>query len=227
MANKNEQKESGGLVFEMENVALNARRIRYEVLAGIFKEQKIDFSEVEFSRFCLGRPDDYLPALLERVGYTSASAETVAERLRGETLSRLMQKDCTMDPALKSWLDEAAKREMPIAAITTLPKEAADDISKRLGFDKWNVQVVSSSEGKCFATPAGWGRAALAISRRPFHCAAIVTGSSWARAALAAGYKGIAVPDDFTAFENFAGMDYIVSSLKELKANETLDKLGL
>ena len=129
MAKSNEQKERGGLVFEMENLALHARRIRYEVLAGIFNEQQIAFSEVEFSRYCLGRPDDYLPALLEKVGYTSAPATMVAERLRGETLSRLMQKTATIDATLKLWLDEAKKRGMPIAAVTSLPQEAADSVA--------------------------------------------------------------------------------------------------
>ena len=36
------------LLFEMDNVALGARRIRYEVLAGIMKEQGIELSPILF-----------------------------------------------------------------------------------------------------------------------------------------------------------------------------------
>jgi hypothetical protein len=36
------------LIFEMDNVALGARQIRYDVLAGILKEQGIAFSPVLF-----------------------------------------------------------------------------------------------------------------------------------------------------------------------------------
>ena len=36
--------------FEMDSVALGARRIRYEVLASILKEQRIELNPVLFSR---------------------------------------------------------------------------------------------------------------------------------------------------------------------------------
>ncbi len=227
MAKSNEQKERGGLIFELENLALHARRIRYEVLAGIFNEQQIAFSEVEFSRYCLGRPDDYLPNLLEKVGYTSAPATMVAERLRGETLSRLMQKNATIDPTLRLWLDEAKKRGMPIAAVTSLPQEAADSVAAHLAFENWGIRVFAATDPKGFYSPASWGHAAHAISRRASHCVAIVTGAAWGLAALAAGCKVIAAPDEFTAFENFSGMDYVPASLKDLKPDATFRKLSL
>ena len=102
MAKQNEQCDGvcGALFFEMENVALGARKIRYEVLAGIFKEQGIGFEPVEYSRWCLGRPEAYMPGLLKRKGYTAAGPEQVIERLRGETLSRLMQPLLSMPQTL-------------------------------------------------------------------------------------------------------------------------------
>ncbi|MBQ9344581.1 MAG: hypothetical protein IJT88_05145 [Kiritimatiellae bacterium] len=224
---KNEQKEHGGLVFELENLALGARRIRYEVLAGIFQEQGIPFSAVQYSRYCLGRPDDYLPGLVEKVGYTAAPATMVAERLRGESLSRLMQKDCALDANLKAWLDDAKAHSMPIAAVTCLPQEAATSITKRLAFETWGIRVLYSTDTQSFRSPAAWLSAAQVLARHPTHCLALVTSASWARAALAASFKGIAIPDEFTEFENFAGMNYILSSLQELKADATFKKLGL
>lgn len=216
------------MVFELENVALGARRIRYEVLAGIFGEQNIGFDEIQFSRYCLGKPEDYLPALLNTVGYTAAPASVVAERLRGETLSRMMQKDCLMDAGLKAWLDEAAKLGIPVAAVTCLAQEAANGIAKRLGFDSWGIHVLSSGhDEKGYWSAAGWGRAAQALGRHPGQCVAIVTGAKWALAAMSAGFKGIAVPDTFTAYENFAGMDYVVDSLKDLKPDATFKKLNI
>ena len=59
MAKKEEQQTANGvsaksaLIFEMDNIALGARRIRYEVLAGILKEEKIGLSPVQFSRYYL------------------------------------------------------------------------------------------------------------------------------------------------------------------------------
>ena len=80
-------------LFEMDSVALGARRIRYEVLASILKEQRIELTPVLFSRYCLHpAPSVYMPAFLAAMKYTAATPEQVVDRLMGETTSRLMQK---------------------------------------------------------------------------------------------------------------------------------------
>jgi len=215
MANHTEHGEGarGALFFEMENVALGARRIRYEVLAGILKEQGIAFEPVEFSRWCLGSPEVYMPGLLTQKGYTAASPEQVVERLRGETLSRLMQKDCLLDEGLAAWLDAAVAAKSAIGALTSLPQDAADGVAARLNFDKWGVRVLSS-EGKGYSHPEAWLRAAKSVGRAPQTCLALTTGSTFSQAALMAGFTVVAVPDEFTEFEDFSGVERVCPSLK-------------
>ena len=227
---KKEQQEGGRgvLIFEMETVALGARRIRYEVLSRIFGEQGLSLSGAEFSRFCLGCPKEYMPTLLERKGYTAAGPEQVTERLRGETLSRLMQKDCQMDAGLKAWLDAVSERGMAIVAASCLPMDAAEGVAERLGFGQWHVQICSGAGmEKGWDTPEGWQHAAQSTGRHASSALAVTTGAAFARAALAAGCHVVAVPDEFTDFEDFGGVDFLASSLAELKANDCFEQAGV
>lgn len=227
---KKEQQETarGVLIFEMETVALGARRIRYEVLSRILGEQGLTLSEAEFSRFCLGCPKAYMPALLERKGYTAAGPEQVTERLRGETLSRLMQKDCQLDAGLKAWLDAASERGMAIVAASCLAADAAEGVAERLGFNQWHVQICAGAGmEKGWDTPEGWQHAAQSTGRHASGALAVTTGAAFARAALAAGCHVVAVPDDFTDFEDFGGVDFLAPSLSELKANDCFEQVGV
>lgn len=218
----------GVLVFEMETVALGARRIRYEVLSRILGEQGLTLSEAEFSRFCLGCPKAYMPTLLERKGYTAAGPEQVTERLRGETLSRLMQKDCQMDAGLKAWLDAASARGTAIVAASCLAADEAEAVAERLGFGQWHVAVCSGvGLEKGWDTPEGWQHAAQLTGRHAANALAVTTGAAFARAALAAGCHVTAVPDEFTDFEDFGGVDFLASSLSELKANDCFEQTGV
>lgn len=215
------------LIFELETAALGARRIRFEVLKGIFGEQGIGFAEAEYSRFCLGRPEGYMADLLERKGYTAAGPEQVTERLRGETLSRLMQKDCQLEAGVKEWLDAAAEHGAAIVAATNLPMEAAEGLSERLGLGQWHVGLCSSAGlDKGWGEPEGWQHAAQSTGRHAANALAVTTGAAYARAALAAGCHVVAVPDEFTDFEDFGGVDFVASSLTELKADECFEQIG-
>ena len=216
------------MIFEMETVALGARRIRYEVLSRILGEQGLSLPEAEFSRFCLGCPKEYMPALLERKGYTAAGPEQVTERLRGETLSRLMQKDCQLDEGLKAWLDAASERGMAIVAASCLPMDAAEGVAERLGFGQWHVQICAGAGmEKGWDTPEGWQHAAQSTGRHASAALAVTTGAAFARAALAAGCHVVAVPDGFTDFEDFGGVDFLAPSLSELKANDCFEQVGV
>lgn len=211
----------GALFFEMENAALGARKIRYEVLSGILGEQKIGLEPVEFSRWCLGSPEGYMAGLLKRKGYTAAAPEQVIERLKGETLSRLMQKDCVVDEGLAAWLDAALERKMAMLAVTSLPQEAAEGVAERLHFDKWGVKVQPASDAS-YAYPEAWLRAAASAGRAPQACLAVTTGAAWAQAALTAGCPVVAMPDEFTEFEDFSGALRVCRSLKELDFGECI-----
>jgi beta-phosphoglucomutase-like phosphatase (HAD superfamily) len=227
MAKKDEQQTEGvsaksALIFEMDNVALGARRIRYEVLAGILKEQGIELTPILFSRYCLHpAPSIYMPKFLEAMGYAAAKPEQVVERLNGETTSRLMQKTTLVSEGLIKWMEAAVARGAAIACASMLPQASCDAVAEHLGFDRWNVQVYSGLplDNKVFPRAEHWMRIAKAIGRTPKRCLALVSSMATTKTALAAMLNVVAVTDEFTEFQDFCGANLICSDLKEVDPN--------
>jgi beta-phosphoglucomutase-like phosphatase (HAD superfamily) len=233
MSKQEEQQVEGvssksALIFEMDNVALGARKIRYEVLAEIMKEQGIELTPVLFSRYCLHpSPAVYMPAFLEAMQYTMAPPEQVTERLMGETTSRLMQKDVHVHPGLVKWLDVAKERGAALACLSMFPQATAESIAAHMDFERWNVQVFSvSSSAKDFPHADGWLRMAKTLGRNPRRCLALVSSMAAAKSALAAMMNVVGVPDDFTEFQDFCGANLVCSDLSSIKPAEFFDEIS-
>mgnify|MGYP001767113781 CR=1 FL=1 len=233
MAKTEEQQAEGAssksaLIFEMDNVALGARRIRYEVLAGILKEQGIGLTPILFSRYCLHPcPSVYMPAFLAAMKYTAATPEQVVERLINETTSRLMQKTTVISDGLIKWMDAALARGAALACASMLPLASAEGVAAHLGFDRWGVKVFSGSPAdKGFPHAENWLRMAKAIGRNPKRCLAIVSSMSTTKTALAAMMHVAVVTDEFTEFQDFCGANLVCADLKEVKADEFFEEIS-
>lgn len=215
------------LFFELDSVALGARRIRYEILAGILREQDIALDEITFAKHAL-RLDatlSYIPALLDALGYTG-SADQVVQRLFGETTSRLMQKDADVAPGLIPWLDAARARNSTVCAVSLLP--SADEIAKHVRLERWNASLfVPAAIDKPYPHVDYWLRAVKSIGKIPLNCLAIVSSAESAKVALSVGMNVIAVPDSFTAFQDFSGVNYLCENLSDLKPDRVFDELKL
>ena len=233
MAKIEEQQADGAssksaLIFEMDNVALGARRIRYEVLAGILKEQGIELTPILFSRYCLHpSPSVYMPAFLAAMKYGAATPEQVVERLMNETTSRLMQKTTVISDGLIKWMDAALARGAAIACASMLPLASAEGVAAHLGFDRWGVKVFSGSPAdKGFPHAENWLRMAKAIGRNPKRCLAVVSSMSTTKTALAAMMHVAVVTDEFTEFQDFCGANLVCADLKEVKADEFFEEIS-
>ena len=232
MADKEEQTEGASamsaLIFEMDNVALGARRIRYEVLAGILKEQRIKLTPILFSRYCLHpAPSLYMEKFLAAMKYTAATPEQVVERLVNETTSRLMQKSTLVSEGLVKWLDAAVAQGAAIACASMLPIDSAEGVAQHLGFDRWDVKVFSGTPAeKGFPRAESWLRIAKALGRNPKRCLALVSNMATTKTALAAMMNVVVVTDEFTDYQDFCGANLVCSDLKEIKPDEFFEQIS-
>lgn len=216
------------LFFELDSVALGARRIQYDILAGILREQNIELGEIAFCKHALHLDASlsFIPSLLDALGYNDHSPEQVVQRLLGETTSRLMQKDADVNPALVPWLDAARARSATVCAVSLLP--TADDIAKHVRLERWNASLfVPAAIDKPYPHVDYWLRAVKSIGKKALNCLAIVSSAESAKVALSVGMNVLAVPDSFTEFQDFSGVNYLCSSLSDLKPERVLDELKL
>ena len=233
MAKKVDQQAEGvsarsALIFEMDNVALGARRIRYEVLSGILGEQGIELSPILFSRHCLHpSPSVYMPRFLETMKYTAATAEQVVDRLNNETTSRLMQKTTMVSEGLVKWMDAAVARGAAIACASMLPQASAEAVAEHLGFSRWGVQVFAGFPvDRNFPRAEHWLRMAKTIGRNPKRCLALVSSMSTTKTALAAMMHVVVVADEFTEYQDFCGANLVCNDLKEVKPDVFFEEIS-
>ena len=230
-AKKEEQVEGvsarSALLFEMDNVALGARRIRYEVLAGILKEQTIELAPIQFSRYCLHpAPSVYMPSFLAAMKYTAATPDQVVDRLINETTSRLMQKTTVISDGLLKWMEAAQARGAAIACISMLPLASAEGVAAHLGFERWDVKVFSGSGDKGFPHAENWMRMAKTVGRNPKRCLAVVSSMAATKTALAAMMHVAVVTDEFTEYQDFCGANLVCSDLKEVKSDAFFEEIS-
>ena len=233
MANEVEQAEGASvksaLIFEMDNVALGARRIRYEVLSGILAEQGIELTPILFSRYCLHpAPSVYMPEFLAAMKYTAMTSEQVVDRLMGETTSRLMQKTTLISDGLIKWMDAALARGAAIACPSMLPQASADAVAAHLGFERWGVKVYSAlpTVDKAFPRAEHWLKISKTISRNPKRCLALVSNMATTKTALAAMMNVVVVTDEFTEYQDFCGANLVCSDLKEINPYEFFEQIS-
>ena len=200
------------LLYELEGVAVHMRKAEYEALENALSAQKIKLTPILYGKHCLNvPPSQYLPKLFEEVGANKAvSKELMAEIENGMALF-LAEAEAVMHPAVGGLIKVAADRHMDIAAMTALKENVARGVLGRWGGLHERTKVGAfESAAKPFPRADTWLKLAKMLNRTARQCI-VVCGSQYsAKTALSAGMRCIAVPDEFTAFQDYSGVDAVL-----------------
>lgn len=212
------------LLFELENVAASGRQIVYDVLKSVLAEKGVKMTPIMFSRCCL-QPcvKQFLPRLLavskkERL----SEGKLLTEIERGIDLS-FSDGSIKLAAGVESLLAAARKEGVRTGAVSALGAETVKQLAEKLGLGEMGVHALPcSAEDKVFPSADAWLTLAKDISVRPLLCVAVVTSSTACRTALSAGMKCAAVPDAFTAFQDFGGADCVADELSDDAVKEII-----
>jgi len=213
------------ILFELEGIAGSGRQATYEVLKSILGEQGISITPVHISRFCSRpSPEQYMEELLESVSATRQSADKLAEDARSGIAMQLSLKANSLPDPITNLLKAAGDQGIPIAALTALPKATAEALMENLGMNHLGVQlfVAEQTDDEHFPRADSWLKIAKALNRSAFHCGVIASTHAASKSALSAGMRCVAIPDHFTAFEDFSGANAIIEDISQANADEVL-----
>ena len=202
---------------ELETVAVRGRPVMYAVLKKLLKGEGVSLTPVLFSRFCLDRPPrEFLPALLEVSGKKAKSGAALAADFEKRFRASLIEEGLSLDTGAKRLLDFAAAQSRRVGVLSRLDRDGAAALAQSLGFTDSGVCVMSyPSVDRPFPIVDAWLTLAREMGLRPAACTAVVTSSAACTAALAARMFCVAVPDEYTAFQDFGGADAVVESLDD------------
>lgn len=214
------------LLFELEGAAIDGRAKLFQAAKSVFKDAGLDLSEHAFARYCVhASPGHITEQLVAGLG---------GDKLDGQASSRIMTayveniKKGGAKPNQKfaSVLDEAAKRGMKAAALTVLPEPVAYEVLEKSGIAAKGVELVLFPENeRHFPRTECWLRLPRAQSKPARACIAIAGCRDSGKSALSSGMRCIIVPDQFTSYQDFGGVDAVLDGSEDAELAELFDAI--
>ena len=224
---RNANPQPMAILIELENIAVQGRRLMYEALSDILEKKGAKMKPFLFSRFCLySSSKKYLPDLLKAVGKERLSADKMAEEVDAAIAAAFSRPGLKLPADLKKSLKALAEKGFVVGALCCLPKAVAQSLATNLGLEAMGVRMLAGfNEQTPYPGVEAWLKLAKISNVQPFRTVVVATSSLSCKAALAARMKSIAIPDSFTIFEDFCGADYLVNSLDEVGVDKLLTLL--
>lgn len=205
------------LLFELEHSAVDGRTLLFDVCKRLLAEREIELTPALFmTHFQKLSIEKCLDGLLEAVGKKRLSAGKLAAEIADEVKVAFSDKRLKVQSGFTKLIAQAKEENAVFGALTALPQDVADGLVKRLGLDGTLAKVHRAApEADCFPTADAWLKLAKAVAVPPQGCVVIATNQASCRAALSGGMRPVALPDEFTSFQDFGGADLLLEKLND------------
>ena len=216
------------LLFELEFVAVQTRKAAFDLLTSLLKDNNIKLKPVDFSRHCLHpSANHYISNLLEAIGGKKLRDSKLISDLNSGIALYQASNEASLHPGLAQLLDIAKKRDIEIGVLSSQDEGTATALLNRLGLDAESLSLFAydAPNHPVFPRADMWLKVTKSLGRSPRNCVALVSSSTSAKSALSSGMRCIAVPDEFTAFQDFGGADAVLDNFEDVDLNELADLL--
>ena len=212
------------LIFELEYVAAAKRKVEFEAIKSVVEGKGVTLTPVAFAR--------------SGMSPLSRAAITAVLLLDGKKADAIEKAVAAVDKEVESWCESGAElskgleklikavqeRGIPVLTFSALPEATARKLMSTLGLDAMGVELVIPEEVKdSFPRADSWLKMLKKCDKEDATLVAIVSSQIACKGALTAGAACIAVPDEFTEYQDFSGAKMVLGSLEEVKPAEILD----
>lgn len=212
------------LLFELENVAFPGRKKLYDLCKKNVAALGVQLTPGLFSRLAIKpTPELAVASLAEGAGNGKGDAEKIGDDVNAAYVAELRGKS-EANAHIVKLLTAAAKKGFHLGALSSLDQESAEALLGRLDVSSVKLHAHKPDE-PTHPRADGWLKLARAITRANLPAVAVVSSQIACKAALAAGFRVIVVPDEFTSFQDFGGADIIVDSAADLDVGEIIATL--
>ncbi len=212
------------LIFELEYVAARKRQVEFTAIKGAVKTKGVELTPVSFARSGMSPLSRAaITSVLKQAGKKADAIEKAVSAVEKE-VAAYCENDAELDKGLEKLIKAVQKKEIPVLAFTALPEAVAITLMEKLGLDKMGVELVIPDEVKdSFPRADSWLKMLKKCDKEDATLVAVVSSQISCKGGLTAGAACIAVPDEFTAFQDFSGAKLVLDSLSDAKPNEILD----
>jgi beta-phosphoglucomutase-like phosphatase (HAD superfamily) len=214
-------------LFQLEDIATSGRKLIYGILSDLLGDTKGGLPVSVFVRHCLhASPQAYASPLIEATGARKMTPEKLVEELNRALSAKVASSSVKLDPAFQKLIHAAQSYPVAIGAVTMLTEGAGEALFNRLALAEFGVWLQPfRDDQKSFPGPDTWLKTAKALGQRPRNCGVLSASMAVCKSALSADMRCVAVPDEFTAFQDYSGADVVLEKLDDRSPKELLDIL--
>lgn len=212
------------MFFELETLGATGRKAMFEALKRVMKSKDIDVTKALFAKCGLtARPAAAIQAMIDDSGRNLTTGDQLAEQAEA-AMKKFFGEEAELNQALPALIQAAQEQNIEVVALSPWGEKQAAELMTKLGLDEMGVDLVAlDCQEAVFPRADHWLRFLKQREQDAIPVIALVTSAGACRGAMTAGATVVAVPDEYTTFEDFSGAKVILDSLDEMKPAELLD----
>lgn len=210
------------LVFEFDYLVAQLREAYLEIFKSIFDDQ--DLQPLHVSRYTLSLPPaKAIEQLQTALGIKKGTPKKLADELMSGVKMHLESGNIQVSDALRNVIVQARERNMPVYAFTALPEDPRDALGDRLDLSGLGIEYVPyGTQLEPYPRADAWLKLCKDHNLLAPTSLALTTSKTATKAAMTAGVHCVAIPDRFTAFEDFSGCQAVVDSPNDVRLSDVL-----
>ncbi len=212
------------LIFELEYVAAKKRQLEFKAIKSAVATKGVELSSVLFSRSGMSPLSRAaVTAVLKQAGKKTDAIEKAVSAVEKE-VAAFCENGAELDKGLEKLIKVTQEKGIPVIAFTALSEKNSKNLMDQLGLTDAGVELVIPDEVKdSFPRADSWLKMLKKCDKEDATLVAIVTSQTACKGGLTAGAACIAVPDEYTDFQDFSGAKMILASLSDAKPKDILD----
>jgi beta-phosphoglucomutase-like phosphatase (HAD superfamily) len=212
------------LIFELEYVAAKKRQVEFTSTKSAVKTKGVELTPVLFSRSGMSPLSRAaIISVLKQAGKKHDAIEKAVTEVN-KAVAAYCENDAELDKGLEKLIKAVQKQDIPVLAFTALPEAVAKTLMNKLGLTEMGVELIIPDEVKeSFPRADSWLKMLKKCDKEDATLIAIVSSQIACKGSLTAGAACIAVPDEYTAFQDYSGAKMVLESLSDVKPQEILN----
>lgn len=223
-ADEKKPRATHAMIFELEYVACDKRKVEFEAVKKAVDTKGVDLTSVAFARSGMSPLSRAaVTDVLLQAGKKADAIEKAVASVDKQVIA-YCENEAELDKGLEKLIKEVQARDIPVLAFTALPVDVARSLMKKLGLDEMGVELVIPDEVKeSFPRADSWLKMLKKCDKEDATLVAVVSSQVACKGGLTAGAACIAVPDEFTEYQDYSGAKMVLDSLEDVKPAELLD----
>jgi len=213
------------LLIELDYVGVSLRPVEFEAIKRGIEPKGIELTIAAFSRSPLS--PDHRTAITDILKASGNKADAI-EKAVGElnkSVSSYCANEVQQNTALIKLVKSAQDRGVTVFGYSALPASDASILLTKLGLDDLGVELIMPEEQReTFPRADDWLKMFKIAGVEDKTIVAVVSSQLACKGALTAGASVIAVPDQYTAFQDFSGAAFVLDDLGDVQPDVLLDQ---